>query len=169
MSFEPLPISVVVIHDKRHEERFISNCLPQIRENNPAEIIIEDGDGTLLEKRKAAIEKVTQPYLMFVDDQYYLYEFALSEMYRALIADPEAAFSCCDLYGLYPRVNGSNVCMKRRGRVWMPDENGHYVETMGVMRRPALDNFDPSPGCVEPGQRGIYIARVLFELHHFSS
>lgn len=178
--FDPLPISVVIPHRKDRESWFIQNCLPHVIDNNPAEIIIEDWDGGACEKRNIGAAKATQPYLMFVDDDSYLYEFALVEMLRALEADPGATFAYSDArHVMYPDVpypNGNGI---RKAMPWNIEslKHGNYVETMSLMRREAFSGFDSSIKRFQDwdlwltlarrGHRGIYIPETLFELHHF--
>lgn len=178
--FTPLPISVVIPHRKEREEWFQKYCLPQVWENNPAEVIIEDWDGGACEKRNIGATKATQPYLMFVDDDSFLYEFALVEMMRALEATPAATFAYCDArHVMYPGIPYPNGHGVRKAMPWDLDslKRGNYVETMSLMRREAFPGFDSgikrfqdwdlwltlsSKGC-----KGVYIPQTLFELHHF--
>lgn len=178
--FSPLPISVVIPHRKDREVWFIQNCLPNVIDNNPGEIIIEDWDGGACEKRNIGAAKATLPYLMFVDDDSYLYEFALIEMLRALEEDPGATFAYCDarhvMYPGIPYPNGNGI---RKAMPWNVDslKRGNYVETMSLLRREAFTGFDPNIKrfqdwdlwltLSEKGHRGVYIPETLFELHHF--
>jgi glycosyltransferase involved in cell wall biosynthesis len=171
---------VVIPHRKDRETWFLQNCLPQVIDNNPAEIIVEDWDGGACEKRNVGAAKSTQPYLIFVDDDSYLYEFALIEMLRALEADPDAMFAYSDArHVMYPDVpypNGNGI---RKAMPWDIEslKRGNYVETMSLMRREAFVGFDPSIKRFQDwdlwltlaslGHRGTYIPQTLFELHHF--
>lgn len=178
--FEPLPISVVIPHRQDRDIWFRQNCLPQVIDNNPAEILIEDWEGGACEKRNIGALKASQPYLMFVDDDSYLYECALVEMLRALEADPGASFAYSDarhvMYPGIPYPNGNGI---RRAMPWNIESlrNGNYVETMSLLRREAFPGFDSKMKrfqdwdlwltLSEKGHRGTYIPKTLFELHHF--
>jgi len=178
--FAPLPISVVIPHRKDRESWFLQNCLPQVIDNNPLEIIIEDWDGGACEKRNVGATKATQPYLMFVDDDSYLYEFALIEMLRALEANPDSTFAYSDarhvMYQGIPYPNGNGI---RKAMPWNIEslKRGNYVETMSLMRREAFVGFDSTIKRFQDwdlwltlasmGHRGVYIPKTLFELHHF--
>lgn len=178
--YTQLPISVVIPHMKRRSEFFESHCLPQVMENNPAEVIVEDWDGGACEKRNIGAAKATQPYLMFVDDDSYLYEFAMVDMYRALEADKEATFAYSDArHVMYPGVPYPNGHGVRKAMPWDFEalKRGNYVETMSLMRREAFSGFDSKLKRFqdwdlwltlgEKGHRGVYIPKTLFELHHF--
>lgn len=177
---EPLPVSVVIPHRKDREDWFIKNCLPQVIENNPAEIITEDWEGGACEKRNIGAAKATQPYLLFVDDDSFLYEFALADMYRALEADKGATFAYSDArHVMYPGVPYPNGDGVRKAMPWDFEtlKRGNYVETMSLMRREAFIGFDSTIKRFQDwdlwltlgskGHRGIYIPKTLFELHHF--
>jgi glycosyltransferase involved in cell wall biosynthesis len=171
---------VVIPHRKERDIWFVKNCLPQVRENRPTEIIVEDWDGGACEKRNAGAAKATQPYLLFVDDDSFLYEFALVDMYRALEADKGATFAYSDarhvMYPGIPYPNGNGV---RKAMPWNMEslKRGNYVETMSLMRREAFTEFDSSIKRFQDwdlwltlgakGHRGTYIPKTLFELHHF--
>lgn len=175
-----LPISVVIPHRKERDIWFIKNCLPQVLENNPAETIVEDWDGGACEKRNIGAAKATQPYLLFVDDDSYLYEYALVDMIRALEADKEATFAYSDVrHIMYPGIPYPNGGGVRKAMPWSLEtlKRGNYVETTSLLRREAFIGFDSNMKRFQDwdlwltlgakGHRGVYIPRPLFELHHF--
>jgi glycosyltransferase involved in cell wall biosynthesis len=176
---KPLPISIVVPHVKRRAKFFASKCLPQIKKNNPAQIIVEDWEGGACQKRNVGAAKATQPYLLFVDDDSILHDQALSSMLEVLEKDAGAAFAYSDAVHVhYPGVECPTPPGIRRGHPWDPNtlKNGNYVETMSLMRRNLFPGFDSSIArfqdwdlwltMAEKGYRGVYIPKVLFELHH---
>lgn len=178
--FDPLPISVVIPHRQERDIWFRQYCLPQVIENNPAQIIIEDWDGGACEKRNIGAAKATEPYLMFVDDDSFLYEFALGSMLRTLEAVPGATFAYCDVrHVMYPGIPYPNGHGIRRAMPWDREslKRGNYVETMSLMRRQAFSGFDSAIKrfqdwdlwltLSEKGCWGTYIPETLFELHHF--
>lgn len=175
-----LPISVVVPHRRSRSEWFNRNCLPSIRENDPAEILIEDWEGGACEKRNAGAAKATQYYLFCADDDSILLPGALREMMEALENDPRASFAYSDTrMVLYPDISYPLPPGIRRAQPWDPEKLklGNYVETMSLMRRDVFPGFDPSIERFQDwdlwltlaaaGHRGVYIPKVLFELHHF--
>jgi len=175
-----LPISVVIPHRKSRADWFQAHCLPSVSANEPAEILIESGGGGACEKRNAGAARATQDYLMFVDDDSILLPGALEEMLGALKKDPGASFAYSDTTMVcYPGIEYPNPPGLRRAQPWDPKSlrNGNYVETMSLMRRDVFPGFDPSIKrfqdwdlwltLAEKGHRGVYIPKVLFELHHF--
>lgn len=177
---EPQPVSVVIPHRLSRAAWFREKCLPQVIKNNPAEILIEDWEGGACEKRNIGALKASQPYLLFVDDDSYLYEFMLTEMLAALKEDPGATFAYSDArHVLYPGIPYPNENGVRRAMTWNTEslKRGNYVETMSLMRREAFPGFDSSIKrfqdwdlwltLSEKGHRGTYIPKTLFELHHF--
>jgi len=175
-----LPISVVIPHRKSRADWFREHCLPSVHANNPAEIWIEDWEGGACEKRNAGAAKANQYYLIFVDDDSILLPGALQTMIEALENDTGASFAYSDTkMVLYPGIPYPNPEGVRRAHPWSAGslKYGNYVETMSLMRRSAFPGFDPSIERFQDwdlwltlaaaGHRGVYIPKVLFELHHF--
>lgn len=175
-----LPISVVVPHQMRRREWFEKHCLPSIMKNDPAQILIENGDGGACEKRNAGAAKADQPFLMFVDDDSILLDKALEKMLQALHGDPGASFAYSDTFMVcYPGIAYPLPPGRYPARPWNYEtlKRGNYVDTMSLMRREVFPGFDPAIRrfqdwdlwltLAERGHRGVYIPEVLFELHHF--
>jgi hypothetical protein len=175
-----LPVSVVIPHRKSRSSWFTQNCLPSVRANDPAELLVEDSEGGACEKRNAGAARATQRYLMFVDDDSVLLPGALRTMLDALETDPGASFAYSDTkMVLYPGVPYPNPAGVRRAQPWNVEslKRGNYVETMSLMRRDVFPGFDPEVKRFQDwdlwltlaasGHRGTYIPKVLFELHHF--
>lgn len=175
-----LPISVVIPHRKSRSDWFLRFCLPSVQANEPAEILIEDGEGGACEKRNAGAARASEYYLMFVDDDSILFPGSLQEMMGALDRDLGVSFAYSDTkMVLYPGVPYPNSEGVRRAQPWnVPAlKKGNYVETMSLMRRDIFPGFDPSIKRFQDwdlwltlsaiGHRGVYIPKVLFELHHF--
>lgn len=177
-----LPVSVVVPHQQSRSVWFREKCLASIERNHPAEIIIEDYDGGACAKRNSGAAKATQPYLMLVDDDSVLYGNCLPEMFEALEHDKKASFAYSDTtMVLYPGVDYPHPAGVRKARAWdVPSlKNGNYIETMSLMRRDVFPGFDPAIKRFQDwdvwltlaarGHYGVYIEKVLFELHHFDA
>jgi glycosyltransferase involved in cell wall biosynthesis len=177
-----LPISVVIPHRKSRSDWFRQHCLPSVHANDPAEILIEDREGGACEKRNAGAARATQRYLLFADDDSILLSGALREMMDALEGDPGASFAYSDTKMiLYPGVPYPNPPGVRRAQPWNIEalKKGNYVETMSLMRRDVFPGFDPGIQRFQDwdlwltlaaaGHRGVYIPKVLFELHHFDA
>ncbi len=100
---DKLPISVIIV--ARNAERTIEECLSSVQRNNPAEIIVVDGNSTdstvdiarrytdriyadqgkgLGYARQLGAEKATQEYIAYVDSHVILTEGALAMMLTAL-------------------------------------------------------------------------------------
>lgn len=177
-----MPVSVVVPHQQSRSAWFHEKCLPSIERNWPAEIIIESYEGGACAKRNSGADKATQKYLMFVDDDSVLYDDCLGEMLSALEKDPHASFAYSDTaMVLYPGVDYPHPAGIRKARSWdIPSlKNGNYIETMSLMRRDVFPGFDPMIKRFQDwdvwltlaarGHYGVYIPKVLFELHHFDA
>lgn len=175
-----LPISVVIPHIVSRKEFFEKSCLPSVKENRPAQIIIQAGDGNACEKRNAGAQSATESYLMFVDDDSVLKKDALEKMLAALLKDPGASFAYSDTeMVLYPGIPYPHPAGRRSAMRWDPASlrRGNYIETMSLMRRNAFPGFDPAIRRFQDwdlwltlsarGHRGVYIPEILFELHHF--
>jgi hypothetical protein len=175
-----LPISVVVPHIETRREWFHANCLPSIQKNRPAQIIVEASAGGACEKRNAGAKKATQPYLFFADDDSILRENCLEEMLIALRTDEGASFAYSDTtMVLYPGIEYPLPEGVRKAMPWdVPSlRNGNYIETMSLMKTAVFPKFDRKLKrfqdwdlwlrLAKKGHRGVYIPKVLFELHHF--
>lgn len=166
-----LPISVVVPRTKENEAIGLQYCIPSIRDNGPAEIIEEEGDGDLCAKRKAGAAKATQPFLMFVDENIVLYEWTLKKMMLTLEEFKDVAFVYCDA-----RVFAGTGSGRVKSRPWDPTtiQAENYVRIASLMRRElfpsTVDLKDPGgrdiwTALAASGHRGLYIGEVLFEVH----
>ena len=177
-SHHSLPVSVVIPHQKSRADFFQAHCLPSVRRNAPAEIIIEEWDGGAPQKRNAGAARARQPYLLFVDDDVVLRPGAIATMVRAL-ERYDAAFAYSD----YDRVIHRNIpCPYRAGvfHVGAFDPKrlleGNFIETTSLLRRSLFPGFDTALRRFQDwdlwlrltaaGHRGVYIPEVLLELHH---
>lgn len=79
-----LPISVIVPLSKKREHFFYNITLPLIEANNPAEIIINDNPERQGKKRNDCLDKATQEYVFFCDDDIILPANLLENMYNKL-------------------------------------------------------------------------------------
>lgn len=167
----PLPISVVVPRMLPTDELYMSRCSPSIRENDPIEIIAEEGEGDICARRKSGAAKATQPYLMFVDENMVIYEWALSKMMKTLEQFKDVAFVYCDSRHFTGRKS-----MLRKSKPWEPAaiKTENFVGLASLMRRETFpmdaDLKDPAGQDIwttlaERGQQGLYISETLFEVH----
>lgn len=84
-----LPISVVVPLSKHRKDFFYRYVLPSIESNAPAEILIEECEGTAPVKRNLGASKATQDYLFFCDDDTILGADCLKKMYYSIDEEVE--------------------------------------------------------------------------------
>lgn len=166
-----LPISVVVPRTAEGEDLFVQYCLPSIRENDPAEIITELGDGDIAEKRKVGAGKATQPYLIFVDEHIVFYEWAFRKMAQTLDELQDVAFVYCDA-----RRFSGKTSSRQKAQPWDPStiQSLNYVPIASLMRRELFPRefkmSDPEgkdiwTAMAATGRQGLYIGEVLFEIH----
>jgi hypothetical protein len=170
----PLPISVVVPRVKERNSWFELRGLPSIRENDPVEIIVEDGDDSLCAKRDVGAAKATQPNIIFVEDNILLYEWALKKMLATLDEIKDVSFVYCDSRTIHKK-GGLPKQGLNKARAWDPatiaDEN--YVHVTSLLRRDSFPGFgagsedgrDLWTTLAMKGHKGLYISEALFEIH----
>ena len=176
----PLPISVIIPHQKHRAEWFKKYCLPAVVANDPAEILIESGEGNACEKRNAGAGRAKNPYVVFVDDDSIIYADALPSMLAALERDRGASFAYSDVKTVhYPGIPSPVPQGTRSSGPWNLErlKRWNYVDTMSLMRREVFPGFDVKLRRFQDwdlwlrmganGRRGVYIPKVLFELHYF--
>lgn len=145
----PLPVSVIVPHLPSRKLFLNRFCLPALRANAPAEIIVEPdfepyGNGNRL--RNAGAAKATQEMLAFVDDDVVVAGDFLSRLTAALDANPAAGYAYCDsevvVFSQAPIALG-------RGRSQRPGPfdakrlcKANYISTMSLIRRTVFPGFD---------------------------
>jgi hypothetical protein len=162
----PKPVSVVVPKSDKSGEWFEFRCLPSIRENDPAEIIVENGQGTELEKRSAGLGKATQPFVLVGREDMVLYEWALGKMAKTLDAIRNVSFVYCD----WREVSGKKHTA-RKAKPW--DEKDPEACAVALVRRESLadlDLKDPNGADIwkalaSKGRSGLYIGETLLEIH----
>lgn len=177
MSF---PVSVVIPHLKSRKHFLEASCLPSVRRNDPAQVIVRDEEGDACTKRNAGAAIATEKYLLFVDDDAVLRDSCIPAMLAALEKDPGATFAYGDVEMVLSKgVPYPHPCGLRRAQPWNHGTLiwGNYVETTSLLRREAFPGFDPEIKrfqdwdlwltLAEKGHRGVYIPEVLLELHHF--
>lgn len=162
----PQNVSVVVPKSDRSADFFELRCLPSIRENDPAEVIVENGQGTVLEKRTAGLAKATQPFVLVGREDMVLYEWALGKMARTLEAIKDVSFVYCD----WREVSGFKH-KPRKAQPW--DGKDPEACAVALVRREALtdlvlmdpDGADIWKALAAKGRSGLYIGETLLEIH----
>jgi len=160
------PVSVVVTKSDRSGDWFELRCLPSIRENDPAEIIVENGQGTVLDKRSAGLAKATQPFVLVGREDMVLYEWALGKMAKTLEAIKDVSFVYCDWREVSGRKHSA-----RKAKAW--DEKDPEACVVALIRREALadlelkdpDGADLWKALAAKGRIGLYIGETLLEVH----
>lgn len=166
-----LPISVVVPRILASDELYMSRCLPSIRENDPIEIIAEEGEGDICAKRKRGAMKATQPYLIFVDENMVIYEWALSKMMKTLEQFKDIDFVYSDWRQFWGRKSEP-----RKAKAWDPVtvKTESYIGLASLIRREKFpmeaELKDPAGrdlwnAMADAGRQGLYISERLFEVH----
>lgn len=146
-----LPISVIVPLAKKRREFFDNFVLPLIEANNPAEIIVNDNDGSAPKKRNDGYDKATQPYLFFCDDDILLPANHLEKLYRAL---KNAEIRSDAIYGYaysgYKGIVLHPETHPMRGNFDIPTtifngnrlKSGNYISTMALIKYEFFPRFD---------------------------
>lgn len=167
-----VPVSVIVPHQAHRKPFLALHTLPGILENDPAEILIEAGDGGACRKRNLGASKASQPFLFFCDDDCVPRPGCLRELMGALAEDPAAAFSYCD----EEIIDGNHFVVRKAGP-WDPLrlKRENYIGTMSLLRRETFPGFDPEMRrfqdwdlwltMARAGARGVYVPRALVSNH----
>ncbi len=178
----PLPVSVVVPHQKTRDHFFRTSSWPSIHANDPAEIIIEDGPGGPAAKRNAGVRRATQPYLFFCDDDVVLAKGCLHELLAALGKAPAAgyAYSNCIWVGrpdarVIPGRPAPTFPMAFRAFDPVALRQGNYIPTMSMVRREIFPGFDEALAALEDwdlwltllgrGVHGVHVPKPLYQAH----
>lgn len=181
-----LPISVIVPHRRDREEFFSRFCLPSIKANEPAEIIVETNDGRsageAAKARNDGARKATQPFLFFCDDDLILAADCLSSLYATLkFFDFMPAFAYGDYLGVVLPGSSHPVGQSflQFGQPWNVSLllRCNFISTMSLVRRepfvtfdetlPQLDDWDLWLTLAERGLEGVYTPGVLFHAYYF--
>lgn len=142
-----LPITVIIPLSKKREKFFYNITLPLIEANNPKEIIINDNPQRQGKKRNDCLDKATQPYVFFCDDDIILPANLLEDMYNVLIKQPSnVGYVYCGYKGivLHPQTH------PMKGNFEIPtrhfDANslrrGNYISPMSLFVKDKLVKYD---------------------------
>lgn len=164
-----LPISVIVTPSEADRLWFDIKGIPQIRSNNPAEVIVQEDGDDLKDKRNKGAALASQPYLLFMEEGIYLYEFALKDLLTALVAGSKLAYTYCDARFVSPP---QTTIPAVRG-AWDPKVayGGQEAGSVALVRVEALGaeparRWDAWANLLQSeGVQRAYIKSVLFEKH----
>jgi Glycosyl transferase family 2 len=174
-----LPISVVVPLSKHRRAFFYRFCLPSIEANKPAEILIEDCEGSAPYKRNLGASKAKQDYLFFCDDDAILGADCLNTMYYAIENEKEG-FAYCHYASV---VNGEEAHPHGKNFIQyahpfnLPRLKKHnYIDTMSLLKAEHFPEFDETLQAFQDwdlwltiaseGVAGQFIDEVLFMKFH---
>jgi len=171
-----LPISVIVPLSKKRRYFFDSFVLPLIEANNPAEIIINDYEGSAPKKRNDGFKEATQDFLFFCDDDILLPAGYLDTLLGTLEINPNKGYA----YGGYHGIVMQPHTHPMRGNFQIPSKpfdgkelrRANYISTMSLIRRDVFPMFDESLKrlqdwdvyltMLENGVEGVYIPDKFF-------
>jgi len=140
-----LPISVIVPLSKHRKAFFYRYCFSSIEANKPAEILIEDCEGSAPYKRNFGASKATQEYLFFCDDDAILGADCLSTMYYAIENEKEGFAYCHFLVVVTDPIahpHGKNFVLNTQP-FYLPTLKRHnYIDTMSLLKAEHFPGFD---------------------------
>lgn len=176
------PVSVVVPHQTSRSQFFRRFCLPSIQANQPAEILIEENDGsrrTGAPFRNAGAAKASSPFVFFVDDDTVLASDCIERLLNAirLSGDSRVRYSYSDFVSVTlpggARLGDHSVMVQS-----MQDFGAHTVRRgsvcpgMIMIEKTAfcgfdetlqqLDDWDLTLTLLERGVHGIRVPEPLF-------
>ena len=177
-----LPVSVVVPHQISRQSFFVRYCLPSIKANLPAEIIVIENDGsrgTGAPFRNEGFGRATQPFVFFTDDDIILAADCLEKLLAAIqyAENPLVRFSYSDHVAVTMpgarRVNEHAVEIVRAREFGKASvRTGSICSSMILIERSAfcgfdetlrqLDDWDLMLTLLEKGVHGAVVSEPLF-------
>lgn len=153
-----LPISVIIPLSKKRSDFFNNFVLPLIEANNPAEIIINDNEGTAPKKRNDGFDKSTQPYVFFCDDDIVLPADHLKKLLLELkgqearnikrLATEQVGYAYSGYHGIvmYPTTHPMRGNFHIRTTQFNATtlKQGNYISTMSLINSKYFPRFDES-------------------------
>jgi glycosyltransferase involved in cell wall biosynthesis len=142
-----LPISVIVPHLSKRDDFFYNMVFPMLDANEPKEIIVVSDMGKAPRQRNLGMEKATQPYVMFCDDDNVLPKNYLQTLYDALENNLDYDYAYTDKllinthplaepHGIY-KINSQPFDFNRLLQ-------GNYIDTTSLQRREKVIKWDES-------------------------
>ncbi len=177
-----MPVSVVVPHKTSRSSFFRRFCLPSIEANHPAEIIVEENDGsrgTGAPFRNAGAKRASAPFIFFVDDDIILSSDCIGLLFDAVwhSSDAQIRYAYSDFFSVTMpggrRLGDQFVSLQR-----MQDFGRHTVRRGSVcsgmilidrasfcgfdesLRQ--LDDWDLTLTLLEKGVHGVRVPEPLF-------
>jgi len=171
-----IPVSVIVPLSKSREAFFNGFILPLLKANNPAEIIINDAEGSAPKKRNDGFKHATQKYVFFCDDDILLSSNHLKTLVEVLETIPEKGYAYTGYDGivLNPKSHPLKGNFTIKSQPFSPEalRKGNYISTMSLIRKEISPQFDESLPrfqdwslyltLLEKGITGIYVDNFRF-------
>jgi len=144
-----LPISVIIPLSEKRKKFFNKFVFPMVEANFPAEIIINDNEGTAPKKRNDGFLKSTQPFVYFLDDDIVLPADHLKLLYDELQKyknDLNYGFAYSGYYGIVLHSHNHPISKNFKIDTIEFDYNrlkkGNYISTMALVKRDIFPMFD---------------------------
>jgi len=144
-----LPISVIIPVQEKRMEFFCQFTLPMLlsnKDNPPAEVIINYGDGNAAKKRNEGFQKSSQKFVFFLDDDKLLPKDYLLILYDTLRIHNEIDFVYTGHRGivLHPETHPckNNYKIHTRDFDVKSLRNANYIDTTSLMKREVFPGFD---------------------------
>lgn len=150
---DTLPVSVIVPLSNKRKDFFYKMVYPLLEANRPAEIIVNDNEGTAPKKRNDGFDKSTQKYVYFLDDDILLPSDHIKKLYDELTkqqfrSDRKIGFTYSGYYGIV--LHPESHPMKGNFNIPTIEYNsnmlkmGNYISTMSLIYRDIFPRFDES-------------------------
>ena len=176
-----LPVTVVVPLSAHRQEFFEEFCLPGIRANRPAKVLVVRGEGGACRKRNLGFSKVDTPYVFFCDDDVVLAGDCLTKLLAALEqTDGNVGYAYGDYRGICvpPATHPLGPVFVHRAQAFDGREllKRNYISTMTLVRSevfcgfdekvPRLQDWDLWLTLLQKGVEGLYVPGVIFHAYY---
>lgn len=186
-----LPVSVVVPHKISRNQFFLQYCLPSIKANNPAQVIVKVNDGsrrTGAPYRNEGAKEASQKFIFFCDDDLILASDCIRKLLKRLLSIRrknglvKVGYVYCDSITI--RLEGGHRFGDRdvelvRMRDWTPGaaRTGTVAPSMILIYRELFSGFDESLSQLDDwdltwtlekkGIAGLRVPEVLYHAFYF--
>ena len=171
-----LPISVIVPLSKKRRDFFDNFVLPLIEANNPAEIIVNDNEGSAPKKRNDGFKKATQPFVMLLDDDKLIPANMLETMLGVLNNNLDKGYTYTGYHGIVLHPNShpmkTNFVIPSRPFDVKALLQANYIDTTSLIRREVFPGFDETIKRLQDwdlyltmlknGVKGVFIPNIKF-------
>ena len=135
---EGLPISIVIPTTTKREKFFNEMVLPMAEYNMPRQIIVVCDEGNACKQRNIGLSHVTEPYVLFLDDDVLLPQNYLTTLYEA-INDFDVAYTGYVGIVLNPHTQPNhNFRIKTIDFDYEKLKKQNYISTMSLIKTSCL-------------------------------